>query len=168
LRITCIVCHNTKAIIHRLSEGQPEADVLYGSKDVAAHDDEFFKKIKKGSIMDHAIMCGQCHGLGPNLEFENPVQCATLYGSYEHNYISKGGTQQCQECHMEKVDGFADHLIAPNWDDLEGTKKILQDTISMDVQTVGYEWLLKSKDLKPLVVVNTKIDQNAGHRIPDG
>jgi hypothetical protein len=168
LRITCIVCHNTKAIIHRLSEGQPEADVLYGSKDVAAHDDEFFKKIKKGSIMGHAIMCGQCHGLGPNLEFENPVQCATLYGSYEHNYLSKGGQEQCQECHMQKVDGFADHLIAPNWNDLEGTKKILQDTISMDVQTVGFEWLRKSKDWKPLVVVNTKINQSAGHRIPDG
>jgi hypothetical protein len=168
LSITCIVCHNTKAIIHRLSEGQPQANVLYGSKEVASHDDEFFKKIKKSSIMDHAIMCGQCHGLGPNLEFENPVQCATLYGSYEHNYISKGGTQQCQECHMQEVEGFADHLIAPNWNDIEGTKKILQNTIAMDVQTVGYDWLLKSKDWKPMVVVNTRISQNAGHRIPDG
>ncbi len=168
LRITCIVCHNTKAIIHRLSEGQPEKKVLYGSKDIASHDDEFFTSIKKGSIMDHAIMCGQCHGLGPNLEFENPVQCATLYGSYEHNYISKGGTQQCQECHMKKVDGFADHLIAPNWNDHDGTLKILQDTIAMDVQTVGFDWLKASKDWKPLVVVNTKITQNAGHRIPDG
>ena len=69
---------------------------------------------------------------------------------------------------MKKVDGFADHLIGPNWNDLEGTKKILQDTISMDVQTVGFDWLLKSKDWKPLVVVNTKINQNAGHRVPDG
>lgn len=168
LRITCIVCHNTKAIIHQLSDGEPEKNVLYGTKEVASHDDEFFTKIKKGKIMDHAIMCGQCHGLGPNLEFKNPVQCATLYGSYEHNYISKGGTQQCQECHMQDVDGFADHLIAPNWDDLAGTKEILQDTISMDVQTLGYDWLLKSKDWKPMVVVNTKITQNAGHRIPDG
>lgn len=168
LSITCIVCHNTKAIIHRLSEGPPEKNVLYGSKDIPSHDDEFFTSIKKGSIMDHAIMCGQCHGLGPNLEFENPVQCATLYGSYEHNYISKGGTQQCQECHMEKVDGFADHLIAPNWNDHEGTKKLLQDAISLDVQTVGFDWLKQSKDWKPLVVVNTKINHNAGHRIPDG
>ena len=168
LRITCIVCHNTKAIIHQLSDGEPEKNVLYGTKEVASHDDEFFTKIKKGKIIDHAIMCGQCHGLGPNLEFKNPVQCATLYGSYEHNYISKGGTQQCQECHMQDVDGFADHLIAPNWDDLAGTKEILQDTISMDVQTLGYDWLLKSKDWKPMVVVNTKITQNAGHRIPDG
>jgi hypothetical protein len=36
------------------------------------------------------------------------------------------------------------------------------------VQTLGYEWLKKSKDLRPMVVVNTKIWQKAGHRIPDG
>jgi len=168
LRITCIVCHNTKAIIHKRSEGHPEANVLYGTKEVAEHDDKRFKKVKKSSIMDHAIMCGQCHGMGPNLEFENPVQCATLYGSYMHNYLSKGGQKQCQECHMQKVDGVADHLLAPNWNDLEGTKKLLQEAITLDIDTVGYDWLLKSKDHKPMVVVNTRVNQNAGHRIPDG
>lgn len=168
LSITCIVCHNEKAIIHRLTEGYPEKDVLYGNKEVASHPDKVFKKVKKGSIIDHAVMCGQCHGLGPNLEFENPVQCATLYGSYEHNYLSKGGQKQCQECHMEKINGKADHLIAPNWNDLEGTQKILQKAIDLDVQTVGYEWLRKSKDLRPMVVVNTKINSTAGHRVPDG
>ena len=168
LRITCIVCHNAKAIIHKRSEGHPEVNVLYGSKEVASHDDKIFKKVKKSSIMDHAIMCGQCHGQGPNLEFENPVQCATLYGSYQHNYLSEGGQKQCQECHMKQVDGFADHLFAPNWNDMEGTKKLLQDSISLDIDTVGYDWLLKSKDHKPMVVVNTRINQSAGHRIPDG
>jgi hypothetical protein len=168
LRITCIVCHNTKAIIHRLEEGQPQKNVLYGSKDIADHEDEVFTSVKKGSIMDHSIVCGQCHGLGPNLEFENPVQCATLYGSYEHNYLAQGGTQSCQDCHMAEVDGFADHLLAPNFDDLEGTKQILQKAIWFDVQTLGYEWLRKSKDLRPMIVVNTKISHAAGHRIPDG
>jgi len=168
LKITCIVCHNEKAIIHKLSDGYPEKGVLYGSKDIASHPDATFKQVKKSQIMDHAIMCGQCHGLGPNLEFENPVQCATLYGSYEHNYLSKGGQQSCQECHMQKINGKADHLIAPNWNDLEGTKKLLQAAIAMDVQTVGYEWLRKGGDLRPMVVVNTKINQSAGHRIPDG
>jgi hypothetical protein len=167
LRITCIVCHNTKAIVHKRSEGHPEPDVIYGSKE-GAHEDKVFKKMKKSSIMDHAIMCGQCHGMGPNLEFENPVQCATLYGSYMHNYLSKGGQKSCQECHMQKVDGFADHLIAPNWNDLDATKKLLQEAISLDIDTVGYDWLLKSKDHKPMVVVNTRVNQNAGHRIPDG
>ncbi len=168
LSITCIVCHNTKAIIHRLQEGKPEKGVLYGSKNIATHEDKVFTSIKKSSIIGHAIMCGQCHGLGPNLEFENPVQCATLYGSYEHNYISQGGTQSCQECHMAKIDGLADHLLAPNFNDLEGTKQILQKAIWLDVQTLGYEWLRKSKDLRPMIVVNTKIAHAAGHRIPDG
>jgi hypothetical protein len=168
LRITCIVCHNEKAIIHRLQEGKPEAGVLYGTKDVKSHPDKVFKKVKKGSILDHAIMCGQCHGLGPNLEFENPVQCATLYGSYEHAYIPAGGTRSCQECHMQDVDGKADHRIAPDWNDHELSGKILRDTITLDVQTLGYEWLRKSKDLRPLAVVNTKITHTAGHDIPDG
>ena len=168
LNITCIVCHNAKAIIHKRQEGQPEKNVLYGSKEVTDHGDKMFTKVKKSSIMDHAIMCGQCHGQGPNLEFENPVQCATLYGSYQHNYLSKGGQKQCQECHMKEVDGIADHLFAPNWNDVEGTKKLLQENISLDIDTVGYDWLLKSKDHKPMVVVNTRIDNKAGHRIPDG
>ncbi len=168
LNINCISCHNTKAIIHRLQEGKPEKGVLYGRKVVAEHEDSTYKTVKKSSIFDHAIMCGQCHGLGPNLEFENPVQCATLYGSYEHNYISNGGTKSCQECHMAKIDGKADHLIAPNWNDHEGTKKLLAKNIWFDVQTLGYEWLRKSKDLRPMIVVNTKISHAAGHRIPDG
>jgi hypothetical protein len=163
------VCHNAKAIVHRLTEGQPEKGVLYGTKAVTDHGDKMFKTVKKSSIMDHAIMCGQCHGQGPNLEFENPVQCATLYGSYQHNYLSKGGQKSCQECHMkDNADGSASHLFAPNWNDMEGTKKLLQESISLDIDTVGYDWLLKSKNYVPMVVVNTRINSSAGHRIPDG
>jgi hypothetical protein len=165
LNISCLVCHNTKAIIHKRDEGHPEKGVLYSTKEVKSHDHPDFKTVKKSSIMDHSIMCGQCHGQGPNLEFENPVQCATLYGSYQHNYLSKGGQKSCQECHMGDN---ADHLFAPNWNDLEGTKKLLQEAISLDIDTVGYDWLLKSKDYKPMVVVNTRINTTAGHRIPDG
>ncbi len=167
-RITCIVCLNEKAIIHRLSEGAPQKGVLYGTKDVASHADQVFKSVKKSSIMQRSIMCGQCHGLGPNLEFENPVQCATLYGSYEHNYISNGGTKSCQDCHMRTGGKQSDHLIPPNWDDHAQTKKLLQDAISFKVETLGYEWLRKAKDLRPMVVVNTRINSSAGHRIPDG
>jgi hypothetical protein len=168
LRITCTVCHNEKAIIHRLQEGKPEKGVLYGSKEVASHPDKVFTKVKKGSIMDAAIFCGQCHGLGPNLEVENPVQCATLYGNYIHAYIPRGGTMTCQECHMPKVDGKADHLIAPNFDDIAGTTELLKKAVYLDVQTLGLEWLRKAKDVRPMVVVNTKIWTKAGHEIPDG
>jgi hypothetical protein len=168
LKIECLVCHNNKAIIHKLQEGYPEKGVIYGTKEMASHPDKAFKKVKKSTIMQRPVMCGQCHGLGPNFEFDNPVQCATLYGSYQHNYLAQGGTQTCQQCHMKEVKGKADHLIAPNFNDVRHTSELLGKAITLDVQTLGYQWLRKSKDLRPTVVVNTKITADTGHRIPDG
>jgi mono/diheme cytochrome c family protein len=170
LQITCIVCHNEKAILHRTTLGQPEKDVIYGSKDGPHGDptDRVFTKIKKSVVMGQPIFCGQCHGTGPNFEFESPVQCATLYGSYQHNYLSKGGFKSCQECHMPKAAGKSDHTFMPNWDDKEATAKMLAQNIHLDVQTLGYQWLRKAGTLVPMIVVNTKIDNKAGHRVPDG
>jgi cytochrome c553 len=168
LQITCIVCHNTKAIIHKRELGEPKADVLYGAKEVAAHGDAKFKKVEKSAIMKDAVFCGQCHGLGPNLEFDQAFQCANLYGSYLHAYIPAGGTKTCQECHMPKVDGKADHLIAPNFNDDKQTSELLAKAINLDVQTIGYEWLRKAATYVPKIVVETKITTTAGHRIPDG
>ena len=69
---------------------------------------------------------------------------------------------------MKKKDGVSDHLIAPNFDDKEGTQKLLASAINLNVQTLGYQWLRKAGTLIPKVVVNTKITTTAGHRIPDG
>jgi hypothetical protein len=164
LQITCIVCHNTKAIIHKRELGEPGSNVLYGKKDVAAHPDKTFTSVKKSAIMTDSVFCGQCHGLGPNLEFDQAFQCANLYGSYLHAYIPSGATQTCQNCHMAK----GDHLIAPNFNDDKQTSELLAKALTLDVQTLGYEWLRKAKDSYPKVVVNTKITSSAGHRIPDG
>jgi hypothetical protein len=164
LQITCIVCHNEKAITHKLVEGQPEPGMIYGTKNI----DSGPHKVKKSVIMTQAIYCGQCHGTGPNFEFDYPIQCATLYGSYQHNYLSNGGSDSCQDCHMKKINGKADHLIGPNFNDKEQTADLLSKSIHLDVQTLGYQWLRKAGDLRPMVVVNTKITHDAGHRIPDG
>lgn len=161
LQITCIVCHNTKAIIHKRELGEPEKGVIYSTKDMEAHPGG---KIKKSAIFKDSIYCGQCHGLGPNLEFDQPFQCANLYGSYLHNYVSGGGTKTCQNCHMQK----GDHLIAPNFNDDKQTSELLAKALSLDVETLGYEWLRKAKTYVPKVVVGTKITTTAGHRIPDG
>ena len=69
---------------------------------------------------------------------------------------------------MQQRDGISDHLIAPNFDDKTATQGIFEKAIHVDVQTLGFQWLRKAKDLRPLVVVNTKITHDAGHRIPDG
>ncbi|MCL4475883.1 MAG: cytochrome c family protein [Nitrospirae bacterium] len=164
LQITCIVCHNNKAIIHKRELGEPEKGVLYGSKNVDAHGDKTFTKVKKSAIMHESVFCGQCHGQGPNLEFDQAFQCANLYGSYMHAYIPAGGTQTCQDCHMKK----GDHLIAPNFNDDKATSELLAKAINLDVQTIGYEWLRKAATYVPKIVVETKITTTAGHRIPDG
>lgn len=164
LQITCIVCHNEKAIIHKRELGGPEKGVLYSVKEVTSHPDATFKTVKKSAIMNNSVYCGQCHGLGPNLEFDQAFQCANLYGSYLHNYVSGGGTQSCQECHMKK----GDHLIAPNFNDEKQTSELLASALSLHVETLGYEWLRKANAYTPKVIVTTKITSNAGHRVPDG
>ena len=168
LQITCIVCHNEKAIIHKRELGAPEKGVLYGTKDVPAHMDGTFKSVKKSAIIKDSVFCGQCHGLGPNLEFDQPFQCANLYGSYLHSYVSGGGTKTCQECHMKPINGKADHLITPNFNDDKQTSELLANAINLEVDTLGYEWLRKANTWTPKVVVGTRITTTAGHRIPDG
>jgi nitrate/TMAO reductase-like tetraheme cytochrome c subunit len=168
LQITCVVCHNEKSIIHKRELGPPEKGVLYSTKDVAAHPDGVFKTVKKSAIMKDSVYCGQCHGLGPNFEFDQAFQCANLYGSYLHNYVSHGGTRTCQECHMPIVNGKADHLIAPNFNDDAQTSALYGKAIDIDVQAYAYEWLRKAATYVPKIVVNTRLKSHAGHRIPDG
>ena len=168
LQITCLVCHSEKAIAHRLKDGNPEPGVIYGSKE-GAHDSKTHPKMKKSVILKQSIFCGQCHGTGPNFEFDYPVQCATLYGSYQHNYLPGGGQKSCQECHMARTkDGVPDHLIAPNFDDKEATAALMAKSVHLTVDTLGYQWLRKANTYTPKIVVNTKITHDAGHRIPDG
>ncbi len=169
LKITCIVCHNNKSIIHRKQLGEPEENVLYSSRNISDHPDSQFTSVKQSPVMKEALFCGQCHGVGVNLEFDNPVQCATIYGSYQHAYIPAGGSKTCQQCHLEpKQDGYMDHRMLPDWNDTELMSQRLAESVSLDVNTVGYEWLEAGGVLHSKVVVDTKIDSTAGHRIPDG
>ncbi len=69
---------------------------------------------------------------------------------------------------MPKAGGKADHVFLPNWNDKEATSAMLARNVSLDVQTLGYQWLRKAGALTPMIVVNTKISHRAGHRIPDG
>lgn len=96
LQITCIACHHEKAIAHRLVLGSPQKDVIYGTRDLCPHGDppdRVFARVKRSAILGQAVFCGQCHGTGPNFEFDYPTQCATLYGSYQHNCLARGGFQ---------------------------------------------------------------------------
>lgn len=158
LNISCLVCHNEKAVVH----GRPEKGVVYGNKDIPDHEGH---PVKKSPLLKNSLLCGQCHGLGPVLDSPDmPVQCATLYGSYLHAYIPSGGTKTCQECHMK--DG--DHYMPPNFNNREEVSARLRESLPMEVQTLAYTYHPVEEKFFPMVVIKTKITSKAGHRIPDG
>jgi len=159
LSITCLVCHQEKATIHH----RYQADTLYGSKEVPNHEGKY-KTVTKSSVMISPVFCGQCHGLGPVLETEHPVQCGTIYGSYLHAYIPTGGTQTCQDCHMRDKD----HTIRPDYKNREETSALLREAFPMDVQVLNYTFQPVGAPKQPMIVLKTKITSNAGHRFPDG
>ena len=159
LNISCLVCHQEKATIHY----HPQTDMLYGSKEVPNHVGKY-KTVKQSPVMNTPLFCGQCHGLGPVLETEHPVQCATLYGSYLHAYIPAGGAQTCQDCHMPNKD----HTARPNYNDREETSAQLRLALPMDVQVLKYTFQPVEDSYHPLIVLKTKITNKAGHRFPDG
>jgi len=160
LNISCMVCHQDKGIVH----GLPEKNVMYGPKAEKEYPEEEHMRVKKSPIMKRSVMCGQCHGLGPNLEFEHPIQCATLYGSYLHAYIPAGGSNTCQECHMKK----ADHTCPPNFNDRKEVSERLRQALPLEVDTLSYRFQPFEKIFVSTIVVKTKITSQAGHRIPDG
>jgi cytochrome c-type biogenesis protein CcmH/NrfF len=162
VNINCIICHNRKAIVHKLVDGEPEPNVIYGNKE-GSHSDKMFIAMKKSPIMKESIICGQCHGLGPNFELANPTQCATLYGSYLHNYVqsTNGTPETCQDCHMTKYK--TGHLM-PGYRD----PSIAKAAVDVHVDAKGYQALYKAGEHIPTAVVVVKLTSSAGHRIPDG
>lgn len=162
VNINCIICHNKKALIHKWVDGEPEKGVIYGSKE-GPHGDKAFSVMKKSPIVKESILCGQCHGLGPNFELKNPTQCATLYGSYLHAYVPTAGLEleTCQDCHIRKY-GKGHKMPAYREPD------IAKAAVTVDVQAKGYQALYKAGEHIPTAGVIVKLTPHAGHRIPDG
>lgn len=159
LNINCLVCHNRNAITHKWTDGYPQAGVVYGSQ-AGAHDSKAFPKMAVSPIMKESILCGQCHGLGPNLELDNPTQCATAYGSYLWAYTAEGGRETCQECHMRK--SKLGHKILSY-----SSPAMIQAALDFDAEAQAMYWRDGSV-VSPRVTVKVAMTNKAGHGIPDG
>ena len=157
--ISCLICHQRNAITHKWVDGFPQKNEVYGSK-AGAHPDPAHPVLKKSPIMDESILCGQCHGLGPNFELENPSQCGTLYGSYLWAYRAEGGQESCQECHMRK--SKLSHNMQ-SYSDIDMGKA----AVDFHVETMGYIWRDKARMI-PQALVKVEMINRAGHSIPDG
>ncbi len=160
VNINCLICHNKKAIVHKWHDGEPQKNVIYGKKD-GPHPHETFTSHKKSPILQESVMCGQCHGVGPNLDQPNPAQCATLYGSYLHSYIPAGGSQTCQGCHMHE---FKKGHHMSSYRDPEVGKR----AVDVVVETPAYQFLPRPGEWAPTTILTVKLTNKAGHRIPDG
>ena len=157
--INCLVCHNRNAITHKWQDGYPKAGVVYGSK-AGDHPAEAFPKMAVSPIMKEAIQCGQCHGLGPNFELDEPTQCCTSYGSYLWSYKSEIGQASCQDCHMKK--SKLGHNIQAYRD-----PAMIKEALDFKAEAFGYYWRDIS-ELVPKAVVKVEMINRAGHSIPDG
>lgn len=161
LNISCLVCHNKMAIIHKWADGYPQPDTVYGSQD-GDHEDEAHPKMAVAPAMSESILCGQCHGLGPNFEFDHPSQCATLYGSYLYSYVAHGGSESCQDCHMKKSE--LGH-------DIQAYKDESMIAMAVDVKVEGRSlfWRKnKTEGVVPIGVIEVDLHNKTGHVIPDG
>jgi hypothetical protein len=159
LNIGCTICHGTHAIVHKWTDGYPQKDTVYGSQD-GVHESPSHPVMKQSKIMKESILCGQCHGLGPNFEHDNPTQCATLYGTHLYAYIPEGGQETCQECHMHK--STLGHNIQ-SYRSVEMAKMALD----VSVEAQAFQW----RDVTtttPAANVVVAITNKAGHAIPDG
>ncbi len=159
LNIGCTICHGRNAIIHKWKDGEPQKDAVYGNKD-GEHDDPAHPVAKQSLIMKESILCGQCHGLGPNFELDNPTQCATLYGAHLFTYIPEGGNETCQECHMEKS------KLGHNMQSYR-SPEMVKMALEVEVEAQAYQW----RDVAtttPAANVIVELTNKAGHPIPDG
>lgn len=159
LNIGCTICHGRNAIVHKWTDGEPQKDAVYGSKD-GEHDDPAHPAMKQSKIMKEAILCGQCHGQGPNFELDNPTQCATLYGTHLFAYIPEGGMETCQECHMKKS------KLGHNMQSYR-SPEMAKMAVNVDVEAKAYQWR-DGSTMTPMADVIVELQNKAGHSIPDG
>jgi hypothetical protein len=155
----CTICHGRNAIIHKWTFGYPQPNAVYGSKD-GEHPFPAYPVMKKSPYMKEAILCGQCHGLGPNFEQDNPSQCGTLYGSYLWAYRAEGGDETCQDCHMHKS------KLGHNMQSYRAPE-MYKTAIDFKAEAYAYIW----RDVvttTPMGLVTVELTNKAGHAIPDG
>jgi hypothetical protein len=155
LRVGCISCHNLKATtIAKGLLGEPVKDAVYGAQGKEAPE---HLTIQSNAIKS-SLFCAQCHGKYIASDGER-IMCNTLNGSYYNNYVSKGGSETCQDCHMHKNN--RGHRL-PGGHDLD----IVKEGIGFRVNIVGVrhgvgKWI-------PRAIISVDLINKAGHRIPDG
>jgi nitrate/TMAO reductase-like tetraheme cytochrome c subunit len=158
LNVGCLICHNRNAVVHKWMDGYPKRGEIHGRKE-GTHPGQEYTILKRNPILGESILCGQCHGLGPNLDMANANQCTTLYGSYIFAYRAHGGKETCQDCHMRKHK--SGHRTRAYSD-----PEMIRSALEVKTQTHGFFWRDNFRDV-PRVIVDVSISNRTGHSLPD-
>jgi len=153
LGVNCIVCHNTMAVVERNRLGEPLPGVFYGpsGRPSPAHGSA------RSAAIGSSAFCGQCHGLYTPADRET-VFCTSLYESYQDRYRADGGLKSCQDCHMREGRG---HRITGRHDVDKVREAIGFEADAVGIRQYPGRWI-------PTAVLTVRLDNRAGHRIPDG
>ena len=157
LNLNCLGCHNLKALG---LEGKPERGVIYVPNEIdgSAHEAAGFRTVTSG-FMKTPDFCAQCHHCPPSVPWED---CPTLYTTYIDDFVNRGGTETCQDCHMpgEKK---SHKFLGP--DNLEFLKSAL--SVNLDARPTKIINTYEG-EMTPAVVLKVSLRNNTGHVIPHG
>jgi hypothetical protein len=159
LNINCLVCHNLKGS----PDGKPGEKTIYGpggSGETEHREELGFETVKSG-IIKTPEFCAQCHhGCPPGMPSNI---CPTIYTSYQEDYLARGGTKRCQDCHMKGKQGTSHRF--PGVYEIDNVQRGINLTVKALPTTYVYH--LENR-MVPATVLNIQVENNAGHVIPHG
>jgi len=157
LNLNCLGCHNLKGAGF---SSQPQEKTIYGPKDLefSPHAGFGFRTVQS-KLFTTSEFCAQCHHCPPDVPWK---QCPTLYTSYVDDFIKKGRSETCQDCHMDGKK-LSHKFLGPN--NLDFLKSSV--SLTVNARPTRYIDIFENKKM-PAVVLQVTLENHAGHVIPHG
>jgi hypothetical protein len=157
LNLNCLGCHNLKGTGF---SSPPQEKTIYGPENLgfSPHEGFGFRTVQS-KLFTTSEFCAQCHHCPPSVPWK---QCPTLYTSYVDDFIKKGHSETCQDCHMEGKK-LSHKFLGPN------NLDFLKSSVSLTVNARPTRYIDIYKNEKmPAVVLQVTVENHAGHEIPHG
>jgi hypothetical protein len=157
LNLNCLGCHNLKGTGF---DSQPQERVIYGPRKLgfSPHEGFGFKTIRS-DLFTTSEFCAQCHHCPPDVPWK---QCPTLYTSYVDDFVKKGRSETCQDCHMNGKK-LSHKFLGPNDPDF------LRSAVELTINARPTRYIdIYENEKMPAVILEVAVRNHAGHEIPHG
>jgi hypothetical protein len=168
LNLNCYGCHNLFALKDGYWGNKSEKGAIYGPKGDEDPEDPKHEGVNthKSDYLATPKFCARCHHGCP--DFVPLYQCRTLYSSYVENYVEKGGTERCQDCHMKREDNDPDNPRSHRFPGVDD-KDFFAGALDIEIEAEATHFINNYKnELTPTLCMNVKLTSSSGHGIPNG